>query len=119
MRQAPSPNVSSSSPTPTPGMATRRMPAGSSARSPGVASPRTSTRLPAHYRQALALAEEVGMRPLQAHCHRGLGTLYRHDRPGGAGPCRAVDSDRRCIRPWTMTFWLPQTEAALAQVEGR
>src|SRR5439155_11688269 len=30
----------------------------------------------AHYRQALALAEEVGMRPLQAHCHRGLGTLY-------------------------------------------
>jgi hypothetical protein len=27
------------------------------------------------YRQALALAEEVGMRPLQAHCHLGLGTL--------------------------------------------
>ena len=30
----------------------------------------------ASYRQALALAEELGMRPLQAHCHRGLGTLY-------------------------------------------
>ena len=29
-----------------------------------------------HYRQALALAEELGMRPLQAHCHRSLGTLY-------------------------------------------
>src|SRR5262249_8337254 len=29
-----------------------------------------------YYRQALALAEELGMRPLQAHCHRGLGTLY-------------------------------------------
>jgi hypothetical protein len=29
-----------------------------------------------HYHQALALAEELGMRPLQAHCHRGLGTLY-------------------------------------------
>ena len=29
-----------------------------------------------HYRQALALAEALGMRPLQAHCHRGLGTLY-------------------------------------------
>jgi tetratricopeptide (TPR) repeat protein len=28
----------------------------------------------AHYRQALALAEELGMRPLQAHCHLGLGT---------------------------------------------
>ena len=30
----------------------------------------------AHYQQALALADELGMRPLQAHCHRGLGTLY-------------------------------------------
>src|SRR5262249_16891571 len=30
----------------------------------------------AHYCQALALADELGMRPLQAHCHRGLGTLY-------------------------------------------
>ena len=26
--------------------------------------------------QALALAEELDMRPLQAHCHHGLGTLY-------------------------------------------
>ena len=30
----------------------------------------------AAYHQALALAEELGMRPLVAHCHRGLGTLY-------------------------------------------
>ena len=30
----------------------------------------------AAYHQALALAEELGMRPLQAHCHRGLGALY-------------------------------------------
>jgi tetratricopeptide (TPR) repeat protein len=30
----------------------------------------------AHYQQALALTEELGMRPLQAHCHYGLGTLY-------------------------------------------
>src|SRR5262249_14355217 len=30
----------------------------------------------AHYQQALALAEELGMRPLQAHCHHGLGRLY-------------------------------------------
>jgi hypothetical protein len=31
----------------------------------------------AHYRQALALAEELGLRPLLAHCHLGLGKLYR------------------------------------------
>src|SRR5262249_41406497 len=30
----------------------------------------------ARYQQALALAEELGMRPLVAHCHHGLGTLY-------------------------------------------
>jgi tetratricopeptide (TPR) repeat protein len=32
----------------------------------------------AHYRQALALAEELGLRPLVAHCHLGLGKLSRH-----------------------------------------
>jgi tetratricopeptide (TPR) repeat protein len=31
----------------------------------------------AHYRQALALAEALGLRPLLAHCHLGLGALYR------------------------------------------
>jgi tetratricopeptide (TPR) repeat protein len=30
-----------------------------------------------HYQQALALATELGMRPLVAHCHLGLGKLYR------------------------------------------
>jgi predicted ATPase/class 3 adenylate cyclase len=31
----------------------------------------------AHYRQALVRAGELGMRPLAAHCHLGLGKLYR------------------------------------------
>jgi Tetratricopeptide repeat len=31
----------------------------------------------AHYREALALAEALGLRPLGAHCHLGLGALYR------------------------------------------
>src|SRR5262249_19803756 len=30
-----------------------------------------------YYRQALALSEELGMRPLVAHCHLGLGSLYQ------------------------------------------
>ena len=29
------------------------------------------------YRQAMDLAEELGLRPLLAHCHLGLGKLYR------------------------------------------
>ena len=30
-----------------------------------------------HYRRALALAEALGMRPLVAHSHLGLGRLYQ------------------------------------------
>jgi hypothetical protein len=37
--------------------------------------PPESTLAKAHYQQALALAEELGMRPLVAHCHLGLGKL--------------------------------------------
>ena len=34
----------------------------------------------AHYRAAMTLATELGMRPLVAHCHLGLGTARRPDR---------------------------------------
>jgi len=33
----------------------------------------------AHYLSALAVAERHGMRPLIAHCHRGLGAVLRSD----------------------------------------
>jgi tetratricopeptide (TPR) repeat protein len=68
-----------------------------------------------HYRQALALAEELGMRPLQAHCHRSLGMLYsilgqqEHAR-------RELSTAIAMYRTMAMTFWLPQAEAALAMV---
>ena len=39
----------------------------------------------AHYQQALALAEALGMRPLQAHCHLRPRHPVRHHRPAGAG----------------------------------
>jgi len=70
----------------------------------------------AHYHQALALAEELGMRPLQAHCHRALGTLYATT--GQREQARtALSTALTLYRDMDMTFWLPQTEAALAQVE--
>jgi tetratricopeptide (TPR) repeat protein len=72
----------------------------------------------AHYQQALALAEALGMRPLQAHCHRGLGTLYAAT--GQWEQARAALATAIALyRAMDMTFWLPETEAALAQVEGR
>jgi tetratricopeptide (TPR) repeat protein len=71
----------------------------------------------AHYRQALTQANELGMRPLQAHCRRGLGMLYAT--VGQREPARAeLAAAITLYRPMAMTFWLPQTEAALAQVEG-
>jgi tetratricopeptide (TPR) repeat protein len=66
------------------------------------------------YLQALALAEELGMRPLVAHCHLGLGTLY--GRMGRVEPARAeLTAAIELYRAMDMTFWLPQAEAALAQ----
>jgi class 3 adenylate cyclase len=71
-----------------------------------------------YYRQALALADELGMRPLQAHCHRGLGQLYaKIGRVEQAHTELSIAIE--LYRAMEMTFWLPQTEAALAQVEGR
>ncbi|MCI0419199.1 MAG: hypothetical protein L0312_08270, partial [Acidobacteria bacterium] len=69
-----------------------------------------------YYRQALALADELGMRPLQAHCHRGLGLLYLA--LGQGEQARAALSTAIALyRAMEMTFWLPQTEAALAQAK--
>jgi tetratricopeptide (TPR) repeat protein len=70
------------------------------------------------YQQALALANELGMRPFQAHCHRGLGILY--SQTGQAEQARAeLSTAIGMYRDMEMTFWLPETEAALAAVEGR
>jgi hypothetical protein len=56
------------------------------------------------------------MRPLQAHCHRGLGTLYTAT--GQREQARAVLSTAvEMYQSMEMTFWLPQTEAALTQVQ--
>ena len=69
----------------------------------------------AHYQQALVLAEELGMRPLQAHCHRGLGMLYAAT--GQQEQARAALATAVTLyRAMEMTLWLPETEAALAQV---
>jgi tetratricopeptide (TPR) repeat protein len=72
----------------------------------------------AHYQQAHALAEGLGVRPLQAHCHHGLGTLYvKIGRRQQA--YTELSTAIELYRTMAMTFWLPQAEAVLVQVEGR
>jgi tetratricopeptide (TPR) repeat protein len=68
----------------------------------------------AEYVQALALAEELGMRPLQAHCHLGLGKLYR--KTGRLEQARTeLSAVVDLYREMGMTYWLPQAEAELAE----
>ena len=82
------------------------------------ADPPDATQAETHYQQALALAEALGMRPLVAHCHLGLGRLY--GQTGRVEQARAALSTAIALyRAMDMTFWLPQAEAALAQVERR
>ena len=57
------------------------------------------------------------MRPLQAHCHRGLGTLYT--RTGQHELARTeLSAAIDLYSAMNMIFWLPQTEAALVRVEA-
>jgi class 3 adenylate cyclase/tetratricopeptide (TPR) repeat protein len=72
----------------------------------------------AYYRQAQTLATELAMRPLQAHCHRGLGTLYATTGQREQAHV-ALSAAIGLYHAMAMTFWLPQAEAALAQVEGQ
>ena len=80
------------------------------------ADPPDTEQVEAHYQQALALAEELGMRPLQAHCHLGLGRLYGQTGRGEQART-ALTTAIDLYRAMAMTFWLPQAEAALAQVD--
>jgi class 3 adenylate cyclase/tetratricopeptide (TPR) repeat protein len=71
----------------------------------------------AYYRKALALAEPRGMRPLVAHCHLGLGKLYR--RTGKQQQAQEQFTNAVTMyREMDMRFWLEQAEAELAQASG-
>ena len=57
-----------------------------------------------------ALADALGMRLLQAHCHLGLGTLY--GQTGRPAPARTELSAARVLyHTLDISLWLPQVEA--------
>ena len=70
-------------------------------------------RAEAHYRQALALAEPRGMRPLIAHCYLGLGKLYQRTSKTEAAH-EQLTTAITMYREMDMRFWLEQGEAHLA-----
>jgi hypothetical protein len=70
----------------------------------------------AHYQQAMAIANELKMRPLLAHCHLDLGTLHR--RLGRHATARAeLSTAIELYRAMEMVFWLSRAEAELVQVD--
>ena len=75
-------------------------------------------RAAACYQEALTLADTLGMRPLVAHCHRGLGTLYAAISQQEQA-CTELSTAIALYRSMDMVFWLPQSEAALARLEGK
>jgi tetratricopeptide (TPR) repeat protein len=65
-----------------------------------------------HYSDALALANECGMRPLIAHCHLGVGKLY-----GSIGKrekaSEHIATAANMYREMDMQFWLPLAETEM------
>lgn len=64
------------------------------------------------YREAAALGEELGMRPLLAHCHLGLGRLYSRAARRAAAE-EHLATAVATFRELEMPFWLEPAEAAL------
>jgi tetratricopeptide (TPR) repeat protein len=79
--------------------------------------PADAAQAEARYQQALTLADELGMRPIQAHCHLGLGRLYAMVEQREQARAE-ISTAIALYRAMEMTFWLPQAAAALAQVEA-
>jgi predicted ATPase/class 3 adenylate cyclase len=67
------------------------------------------------YHAAMSLADELGMRPLVAHCHLGLGKLYR--RTGKRQEAQEhLATAIAMYREMDMRFWLDQAEAEVREL---
>jgi DNA-binding winged helix-turn-helix (wHTH) protein/tetratricopeptide (TPR) repeat protein len=76
--------------------------------------PPNAKRAETYCRQGLTLAQALGMRPLQAHCHRALGRLYA--KTGQPELARmALSTAMAQYRGMAMPFWLSTIEATQAQ----
>jgi hypothetical protein len=63
----------------------------------------------------LALADELGLRPYIAHCHLGLGKLYR--RTGQPEQAREhLTLATTLYREMDMRFWLEKAEAEMKEL---
>jgi len=68
-----------------------------------------------YYRQAIDLARHLGMRPLMADCHLGLGILYRKMTPARAR--REIEIAIDEYRAMGSTAWSNRAEIALQTLD--
>ena len=66
------------------------------------------------YAASLALAEALGMRPLIAHLHLGLGKLYRRTRQYQKAEEQTATATTM-FRELGMPYWLEQAERTLIE----
>ena len=69
-----------------------------------------------YYQESLEFATELGMRPVQAHCHNDLGQLYFKLEKYRAA-WRELSTAIEFYRNLEMTFWLPAAETSLANID--
>ena len=69
----------------------------------------------AHYGAAMALASELGMRPLLAHCHMGLSRLYKRTAKADKVQ-KHLTVATTMFRQMEMRFWLENAEAEMKEL---
>jgi tetratricopeptide (TPR) repeat protein len=68
-----------------------------------------------NYREALRLAQELAMRPLQAHCHFGLASVYAKMKKLTKARSE-LDSAAELYRTLSMPFWLSKADFSFANL---
>ena len=76
------------------------------------ASPPDASLAEMRYQETLALAGPRGMRPFIAHCHLGLGKLYRRTAKRQEAQ-EHLATATMMYREMDMRFWLEQAEAEM------
>jgi len=76
----------------------------------GARGPRDRKEAERHYGEALAMAQDLSMRPLVAQCHLGLANLYRQAANASAATEHVADAIA-LFSDMAMPFWLERAEA--------
>jgi tetratricopeptide (TPR) repeat protein len=69
----------------------------------------------ARYRESIHSATELSMRPLIAHCHLGLGKLYRHTGKRQEAQEHLITATTM-YREMGMTYWLEKAEEEMREL---